>query len=485
MSYLKLTGYEYGRAAEFGLLCVYIREPKLVFDFVKPDYFTNPIHTDIARIAHDALKGKDLKNDRLSKKVLWASVSTWLRTQRRSVARESRKRYKLLIEDIFDPELELSDKNHWRELAVNFSKDVCFRDALVRAEQQVNLKNYASAVQTLVDTHEKHLPTSVEAKKLPVELLTSLVADSDNSDDVENFVVYPIIPKNGGVLIFGIPKELKSWMGAALALDIAFGAKKALGYFPIPKAAKVLYVQVEDTRAMTQQRLRLLAQQQARSSSKTLFNLKIVTRCSLNLMDPESLNALEEVIKRFRPDVVMFDVLRRLFRGNVLDAKDTADFLQVLDKFRDKWNCAVVLVHHARKGESAEVQTKALGSVNIAAWADVLLFLSGKQRVGQGSVSKLHIDSKASTSPEEDLVLRVDETKSPMVRVLDQKQCDISALRSCVRKRPGINQTQLIAASGFGEKKLCPLLKAAIEKGLLCVKRGNRKSLNYFIPRKR
>jgi hypothetical protein len=485
MTYQKLTGYEYGHAAEFGLLCVYIREPEILFDFVKPVYFRSPIHTDIARITHDALRGKDLRSDRLSKRVLWAMVWKSLLEGKRSRAYEIRKAYKEVVEDIFDTDLDLSDKQHWRDLAVTFSREAEFREALVEAERFINAKNYVDAVRTIVDTHEKHLPALAEAKSLRAELLTSLVADSNDSDDIENFVVYPIVPKNGGVLIFGIPKELNSWMGAALALDIAFGAEKALGYFPIPKAATVLYVQVEDTRAMTRQRLRLLAQQQVRSSSKTLFNLKIVTRCSLNLMDPESVKALEEVIKKFKPDVVIFDVLRRLFRGNVLDAKDTAEFLYVLDKLRDKWNCAVVLVHHARKGESAEIQTKALGSVNVAAWADVLVFLSGKRRVGEGTVSNLNIDSKAAASVEENLVLRVDETKTPMVRVLDQERCEIGVLRACVRKHPGLSQEQLIKASGIGEKKFRPLVEKAIQRGLLDVKHGNRKSLKYFIPRKR
>jgi hypothetical protein len=72
-----------------------------------------------------------------------------------------------------------------------------------------------------------------------------------------------------------------------------------------------------------------------------------------------------------------------------------------------------------------------------------------------------------------------------MVRVLDQERCDINALRACVREDPGLNQKELMRESGFGEKKLRPLLQRAIELGLLCETHGKRKTLHYFLPKPR
>jgi hypothetical protein len=57
-------------------------------------------------------------------------------------------------------------------------------------------------------------------------------------------------------------------------------------------------------------------------------------------------------------------------------------------------------------------------------------------------------------------------------------------LRSWVRKEPGLNQKEL-RKSGFGEKKLRPLLERAIERGLLRKKRGNRNTWRYFLPKQR
>jgi hypothetical protein len=244
-------------------------------------------------------------------------------------------------------------------------------------------------------------------------------------------------------------------------------------------------VQIEDTAHMTANRMKKLYEKQVGRTSKITGNLKIMSRCAVNLMDPRWLDSFAREIEKFKPELIILDVFRRLFHGNVLDAKETAEFLQVLDVLRDKYGCAIVLVHHAKKGDTPEIQTKALGSVNLAAWADVLILLWGKRRMGQGTFSNIKLVSKAAVDEDRELVIRVDETKNPMVRVLDRERCDISVLRRCVRENPGLNQKELIAKSGFGEKTTRPLLERAIELGLLCEKPGKRKELLYFIPKPR
>jgi hypothetical protein len=114
-----------------------------------------------------------------------------------------------------------------------------------------------------------------------------------------------------------------------------------------------------------------------------------------------------------------------------------------------------------------------------------LILLWGKRRVGNGTVSNIKFVSKAAIDEERQLVIRVDETRFPMVRVLDQERCDIDMLRACIRQNPGLNQKELMQKSGFGEKKLRPLLHRAIELGLLCEKHGKRKTLRYFLPKPR
>ncbi len=469
--------YRFNHDAQRSLLALLVRRPAGVLGLIEPRFFTSPIHMDIARIAVDALKNKNLKLDKLSSISLWAVVSGYLR---KSKHRDRMKHYRKEINVLF--EIDLSDRTFLRDLALKFSTEVTYRNALVEAEKLVNAGRYDAASGLFQGLSAKPLEHSF---KLPIKCLHRFLEEARESDPAAEFVVYPIIPKCGGVLLYGLPKELKSWMGAALAMDVAAGSPKALGFFPIPRAARTLYVQIEDTAHMTADRMKMLYEKQVGRSSKTIVNLKVISRCPLNLVEPKWLNSLELELQKFKPELIVLDVFRRLFRGNVMDAKETAEFLQVLDKLRDKYGCAIVLVHHAKKGETPEIQTKALGSVNLTAWADVLIFLSGKRKLGKGTVSNIHLDSKAAIGEDRELVVRVDETKNPMVRVLDQERCDIDVLRSCARQRPGLNQKELMAKSGFGEKKLRPLIQRAIELGLLREEHGKRKTLHYFLPKPR
>jgi hypothetical protein len=476
---MPINEYQSSSAVQLKLLAYLVRKPNEALGVVEPSYFTNPVYVDIARIVKKAFQDKNLKADRLTEVALQALVDEDLPKSR---GREVRSHCRRVIRDLFDDDLR--DRKYLGDIALEFSKSERYRQALVEAERDVNARNYDSPLKRFMDLQTAYTPNDGSIK-LPFQPLHRFIEHADESESVDEFIVYPIIPKRGGVLLYGLPKELKSWMGAALAMDVAAGRPKALGFFRIPRAARTLYVQIEDTAAITRNRVNDLYKNQIGNSSKTTLNLRILPRHPLNLMDPQSLAAFEREIAKFKPEFIVLDVFRRLFRGNVLDSKDTAEFLQILDTLRDRYGCAIVLVHHAKKGETHEIQSKALGSVNLTAWADVLIFLYGKRQMGKSSVSNIQIDSKAAIAEDQQLVIRVDDTKYPMVCVLDQERCDMNVLRACVREKPGLNQKELVAKSGFGEKKLRPLLERAIERGLLRKKHGNRKTLCYFLPKPR
>ena len=474
-----INEYAFGTAVQYKLLATLIRKPSDALSLIEPGYFTNPMHVDIARIAMKALKGKNLKTDKLTRVSLWELVSIFVK---RSKRREAMARYKQEVYGLYEE--SLVDGAVLVDMARNFSLDTKSRQALVDAEKDINAGNHERAVQRFLELQRTHR-LSDSSTTLPFQHLHRFIENADESDPVDDFIVYPIIQKRGSVLLYGLPKELKSWMGMALAMDVAAGKPKALGFFHVPRAAKTMYIQVEDTAAMTRKRVSDLYEKQIGRASKTTLNLKILPRYPLNLMDSQCLAAFDKEIEKFRPELIILDVFRRLFRGNVSDSKDTQEFLQILDTLRDKYWCAIVLVHHAKKGETPEIQTKALGSINLTGWPDVLIFLHGKRRVGGGTVSNLRIDSKAAIGEDRQLVVRVDGTRFPMVRVLDQERCDIDVLRACIRQNPGLNQKELMAKSGFGEKKLRPLLKRAIELGLLREEHGKRKTLLYSLPKPR
>ncbi len=224
------------------------------------------------------------------------------------------------------------------------------------------------------------------------EFLSARLDGRDQDHLVEVFV-----PSRGATLIYAVPKLLKTWIALDLAVAAACG-RNFLGRYSVPKPVRVLLVQIEDRAVELKKRLENIIASDG--SMPELGMLQIIPRRSLNLMDKECRKELHRVLAQVRPDIVILDVLRRFFRGDVNMPKDSADFLETLDKFRDECGCAIVLVHHARKDSKGAMQIHALGSTNLAAWPDVLVKVANKQIQGGLISVELEIESKSGSVPD-------------------------------------------------------------------------------------
>lgn len=225
---------------------------------------------------------------------------------------------------------ELKDKEILVEQALVFARENHYREALVKSERAVSAGMYDEVLKPfeaarLVDG--RHSTKTGEAK-LPVYLLHQLLSAEFESEG--NYLVDTIVPRGGAIMSYGLPKGLKSWLSTAVALDAAIGDGKAVCYFDVPRPVKVLLVQVEDPASRTQSRLQRLREARPFRQNPYPGNLRIITRCPLNLLDSSWVAELEAVIKKQRTELIIFDVFRRLFRGNVNSPEDTAAFLEVV-----------------------------------------------------------------------------------------------------------------------------------------------------------
>jgi hypothetical protein len=209
---------------------------------------------------------------------------------------------------------------------------------------------------------------------------------------------------------------LKSWFSTAIALDAAIGDGKALGYFDVPRPVKVLLVQVEDPASRTQSRLQRLREARPFRHNPYPGILQIITRCPLNLLDPTWMAELEAVIKKQRTELLIFDVFRRLFRGNVNSPEDTAAFLEMVDYLRDKYGLAAWIVHHSNKRTEGDMMTRALGSINLTAWGEVVLYFKSKQEANGVTRCNLEMETK-DQAIECELQVVLDDEGEPMLRV--------------------------------------------------------------------
>lgn len=216
--------------------------------------------------------------------------------------------------------------------------------------------------------------------------------------DAEDHLIGTLVPRGGAVLLYGLPKGLKSWIALGTALDAASG-RPALGMFPVKSPVRTLVCQVEDRPAELQKRLIDLLSSNGEMGPEPGM-LRIVPRCPMNLFDATWRTELRTAIEKQQSELVVLDVLRRLFRGDVSSSQDTANFLEILDSIRDTYKCAVLLVHHSKKARTGEMQTHAMGSTNLAAWGDVLLQVRNKEVCGSTTTAELEIEAKSEVTPE-------------------------------------------------------------------------------------
>lgn len=228
---------------------------------------------------------------------------------------------------------------------------------------------------------------------------------------VPEHLVEGVIPRGGTVLIVALPHRMKSWFTTSLALACTRSGE-ALGKLNVVRPVRTLLMQMEDFPGELQYRIGQLAM-----SGQFLGcdpkGLKIVPRCQFNLPDEEWYQELLREVTEFGADVVVLDVVRRIFRGDINSPKDTAAFLEAIDRLRDATGCAVVLVHHEnKKGE--ELMTASAGSYTLPSWANVMIKFARKteEKTAEGNITRveLEIDNKLAPSPE------------PMRMVLDFSQ---------------------------------------------------------------
>jgi KaiC/GvpD/RAD55 family RecA-like ATPase len=210
-------------------------------------------------------------------------------------------------------------------------------------------------------------------------------------------LVEGIIPRGGSVLIFALPHRLKSWFTLALALESS-RAGTVMRCLEAKKPVRTLLIQVEDFPGQLQWRMRELLRTQMFQSCDP-SNVRVIPRCGLNLPDEAWYQNLLRETEQFKADHVVFDVVRRIFRGDVNSPKDTAAFLEQVDRLREATGCAATLVHHSNK-KDAEIMTAAAGSYNFPGWANVVIEFKRKTQDGLITHVEIEVDNKLAPSPE-------------------------------------------------------------------------------------
>ncbi len=174
-------------------------------------------------------------------------------------------------------------------------------------------------------------------------------------------------------IVGGEPKCCKSFLALDMAVAVAAGVP-CLRRFSVVRTGRVLLFAAEDALHIVRARLEGIG----RAAGVRLVDLdvQVITAPSLRLDLAADQERLTSTIAALRPALLILDPFVRLHR---IDENASADVVPLLAYLRDlqrRYQLAVVVVHHARKGAARVRDGQALrGSSEFHAWGDSNLYL--------------------------------------------------------------------------------------------------------------
>jgi hypothetical protein len=216
-------------------------------------------------------------------------------------------------------------------------------------------------------------------------------------------LVEGLIPRGGSILIVALPHRMKSWFTTSLALACTKEGT-ALGKLEVQRPVRTMLVQVEDHESIVKSRIGSLI-------TTTQFlgcdpdGVWVVKRSDFQGFTPEWCARLKRQAIEWKADLIILDVLRRIFQGHgdLNSPGDSASFLERIDEIRDQSGAAIALVHHENK-KDADLMNASAGSYNFPGWANVVIQFKRKTMSGAGANQITHVeievDNKLGVSAE-------------------------------------------------------------------------------------
>jgi len=198
-----------------------------------------------------------------------------------------------------------------------------------------------------------------------------------------------LIPRQGSAMFIAMPHYLKSWFTLAVAL----GATKAgtlMGKLEVPKPVRTLLFALEDNRGDTRKRMRdLLSSKTFPDWDPDCFEIWTRPKNGFDLMDETDFQRLLGGVVKHKADMVILDVMRRVWRGDINSPQDSAALCEQLDRLRDATGAAIVVVHHENR-KNEDILRAAAGSFNFVGWADVLVQF--KRKIVEGTATRVEVE---------------------------------------------------------------------------------------------
>lgn len=179
--------------------------------------------------------------------------------------------------------------------------------------------------------------------KKPVLTMTELF---DLPSQPNDYLIEKLLWKRNSIMYIAKDKVGKTINTLQMACALTCG-DSYLDTYDISGQYNVLYVQCEGSRESTKERLQSMIKNKRVDMSKFFFmyepSLQLHTQAGLKYF-------LDKISGIPAPNIIFFDPLyKSICGGNISDAKDATVFTDSMDRLKEMFNCAIVVVHHKRK----------------------------------------------------------------------------------------------------------------------------------------
>ncbi|HWE17332.1 MAG TPA: AAA family ATPase [Hyphomicrobiaceae bacterium] len=192
-------------------------------------------------------------------------------------------------------------------------------------------------------------------------------------------------------IVGGEPKCCKSFLALDLAVAVA-GGVPCLRRFAVPDPGRVLLYAAEDAHPIVRRRLEGIAT--AAGVDLRDLDIQVITAPSLRLDLVADRLALQEVVARLQPRLLILDPFVRLHRIDENASGEVAPLLAYLRELQRRYALAVLVVHHAKKSAGNVRAGQALrGTSEFHAWGDSNLYLRR-----EGDTLTLSVEHRAAAA---------------------------------------------------------------------------------------
>lgn len=133
-----------------------------------------------------------------------------------------------------------------------------------------------------------------------------------------------LIPISGLVNLYGPPKSRKSYAALGMAEAISNPLREDWNGLPVMKHGPVVYIQADTPRPEWAGRIVRMDLHGFDISNIYFADIQTLPNLQLNVLDPDQVKRLREVIGDVKPVLTIFDTLRESFRGD----ENSSDIMQ-------------------------------------------------------------------------------------------------------------------------------------------------------------